>query len=175
LSRQKFVDQGFDAAADLVADGPDMVEVLACRVVEDPVFVASAGIIRAGVAATHGDYDIGGFDGVVGEDLGSFGGNIDPILGHGLDGDRIDLVRGFRTGRADFDLATGQLAEVAGGHLGSASIVDANEQNRRFVGHQMSPPRAGWPDWSAVGAGIGCRLEFIGVSWAMAVAVDRRE
>ena len=44
------VDEGFDATADLVADGPDMVEILACGVVEDPVLVAFAGIVGAGVA-----------------------------------------------------------------------------------------------------------------------------
>jgi hypothetical protein len=37
------VDEGFDATADLVADGPDMVEIVACGVVEDPVLVAFAG------------------------------------------------------------------------------------------------------------------------------------
>jgi hypothetical protein len=47
-----------------------MVEILAGGVIEDPVFVAFAGIIRAAVAATHGDHDIGGFDSLGGEDLG---------------------------------------------------------------------------------------------------------
>jgi hypothetical protein len=84
-----------------------MVEILTGGVVDDPVFVAFAGIVRAAVAATHGDHDIGGFDGLGGEDLGSFGGNVDSILSHGLYGNGIDLVRGFRTGGSDFDLATG--------------------------------------------------------------------
>ena len=104
-------DEGFDATADLVADRPDMVEILACGVVEHPVFVAFAGILRAGVAATHGDHDIRSFDRLGGQDLGSFGGNIDPFLCNCLHGDRIDLVRGvpnrrsgLRFGRPTADL-----------------------------------------------------------------------
>jgi hypothetical protein len=84
-----------------------MVQVLACRVVEDPVFVASAGIIGAGVAATHGDHNVRCFDGLGGEDLGLFGGNVDSFFGHRLDSSGTDLVRRFRTGGADIDVATG--------------------------------------------------------------------
>ena len=90
-----------------------MVEILACGVVEDPVLVAFAGIVGAGVAARHGDHDVGSFDRLRGQDLGSFGGNVDPFFGHGLDGDGIDLVGGFGTGRAYLDLAAGQLTEIA--------------------------------------------------------------
>jgi hypothetical protein len=66
------VDEGFDGTADLVADWPDTVEILACGVVEDPVLVAFAGIVGAGVAARHGDHDVGSFDGLRGQGLGSF-------------------------------------------------------------------------------------------------------
>jgi len=64
---------------------------------------------RGRCRAPHGDHDVGSFDGLRGQDLGSFGGNVDPFFGHGLDGDGIDLVGGFGTGRAYLDLAAGQL------------------------------------------------------------------
>ena len=132
------VDEGFDAMADRVADGPDMVEILACGVVQDPVLVAFAGIVGAGVAAPHGDYDVGGFDGLRGQDLGSFGGNVDTFFGHGLDGDGIDLVGGFGTGRAYLDLAAGQLTEIAGGYLVNAGIL-TREQRGKWAYYRLVP------------------------------------
>ena len=55
---------------DVVADGSDGGDVLAGGVVERPVFVALAGEDRAGVAAAHGDDDVGGLDDLVGPGLG---------------------------------------------------------------------------------------------------------
>ena len=52
--------------------------------VELPVLVALAREDRAGVAAAHGDDDVGGLDGVGGEDLRALGGDVDAVLGHGL-------------------------------------------------------------------------------------------
>src|SRR5215211_7711959 len=106
-SRQEFVDERFEALANLVTNGPNMVEVMARGVVENPVFVAFAGVVRTGVAATHRDHDIGSFDGLGGEDFGPFRGNVNPFFRHGLDGDRIDLVCRLRAGRADIDPTTG--------------------------------------------------------------------
>jgi hypothetical protein len=123
---------------DFVADGSDVVDVLACGVVEVPVFVAFAGIVGAAVAAAHGDDHIGGFDGVCGEDFGLFGGDVDALFSQGLDGYGVDLVGGFGAGRADFDTAAREMVEVAGGHLGAAGVVDANEQNGRLVCHRCS-------------------------------------
>ena len=40
--RLQLTDQLFDPAFDFVADGPDMVNVLACRIIKDPVFVTFA-------------------------------------------------------------------------------------------------------------------------------------
>jgi hypothetical protein len=57
-----------DATADLVADRPHGLDALASGVGEGPVLVARAGEDRAGVAAAHGDDDVGGLDGVGGED-----------------------------------------------------------------------------------------------------------
>ena len=63
-------EKGLDAAVDLVADRADGSMPLPGGVVELPVQVALAGIERAGVAAAHGDDDVGGLDGGVVELLG---------------------------------------------------------------------------------------------------------
>jgi hypothetical protein len=42
--------------------------------------------------------------------LGTFGGDVDADLGHGLDGDGVDLVSGFGAGRADVDGVAGEVA-----------------------------------------------------------------
>ena len=55
---------------DLVADRADGVDVVAGGVVELPVLVALAREERAGVAAAHGDDDVGGPDDLVGPRLG---------------------------------------------------------------------------------------------------------
>ena len=60
----------FHPCPDLVADRPDRLDVLAGRVVELPVLIALAGVERAGVAAAHGDDDVGVLDGLIGEHLG---------------------------------------------------------------------------------------------------------
>ena len=40
-----------------------------------------------------------------------------------------------RSGGADFDGVVGEVGEVAGGHLGAAGVVDADEQDAGLVGH----------------------------------------
>src|SRR4051812_22326672 len=57
-----------DALFDLVPDAADYFDALACRIVEDRVFVALAGEVRAGVAAAHGDGDVGFLHGPGAED-----------------------------------------------------------------------------------------------------------
>lgn len=54
------VEEPADLALDLVADGADIVDGLAGGVVQGPVEVPRAGEDRAGVAAAHGDDDVGG-------------------------------------------------------------------------------------------------------------------
>ena len=66
----EFVEEVLDESADLIADRADRVNALAGWVVESPVPVADAGEHRARIATAHGDHDVGGFDGVGGEDLG---------------------------------------------------------------------------------------------------------
>ena len=110
--------------------GADGVEGLPGGVVEFPVLVAFAGEEGAGVAAAHGDDDVGGLDGFGGEDLRGVGGDVDADFGHGLDGDGVDLVGGFAdpAERTSIRVA-GEVAQVAGGHLGAAGVVDADEQD----------------------------------------------
>src|SRR4030095_9332846 len=55
----EFGDEVFDSAPDLVSDWPYGVDSSAGWVFEYPVFVAFAGVEGAGVAASHGDHDVG--------------------------------------------------------------------------------------------------------------------
>src|SRR6187200_655285 len=56
--RLQLADQLLNSASDLVTDGPCVVDVLACRVVEDPVFIAFAWVEGPGVSTAHGDHDV---------------------------------------------------------------------------------------------------------------------
>ncbi len=72
---------------DLVADGPDRVEVLAGRVLQNPLLVAAAGEDRARVTAAHGDHGVGGLDDLVGPRLGGvLVRDVDAHFGHRRDG-----------------------------------------------------------------------------------------
>jgi hypothetical protein len=61
-----------DPVADLITDGPYCVETETSGVGEVPVEVPLAGEDRAGVAAAHGDDDVGGLDLAGGKGLGEF-------------------------------------------------------------------------------------------------------
>jgi hypothetical protein len=111
----------FDSPSNFVANGSDVADVLACGVVEDPVFVAFTGLERTGVAAPHGDDDIGAFDGLGGQNFRFSAAMSMPSSAHGLNGDRVDLVGGFGAGRPNLDLAPREVIKVSGGHLGAAS------------------------------------------------------
>ena len=81
LSRHgKFVEQLLDAVADLVADRSDGFDAHAGGIVELPVFVASARVVRAGVAAAHRDDDVGGAHDFFGPRLGELAGDVDADL-----------------------------------------------------------------------------------------------
>src|SRR5205814_6297428 len=54
---------------------------------------------------------------------------------HGRHGGRVDLVGGFRAGGAHLDGVTREVAQPAGGHLGTAGVVHAHEQDARLVRH----------------------------------------
>ena len=78
----QLADQAFDQSPDFVADWSDVLDVLACGVVEFPILVASPRIVGARVTAAHGDDHFGGFDGIGGEEFGLFSGNVDAFFSH---------------------------------------------------------------------------------------------
>ena len=115
-----------------------------CGVVERPVLVALAGEDRAGVAAAHGDHDVGGLDDLVGPGLGVLPGDVDAALGHGRDRGGVHLVAGFGpTGPGQRGVA-GVVLEEAEGHLGPTRVVGAEEQHdRASVVRLVLDPRQG--------------------------------
>src|SRR5690625_3769707 len=139
--------QCLDSVADVVAHLANGIDVLACGVGECPVFIAIAGEERAGITAAHGDDHVRCLYGLGGEDLGSLIGDVDTDLGHGLDRDRVYRLRGGRAGGADFDLPIGQGGEEAGCHLGTSSVVDADEHDAGAVRHGLS--FSGWGTFGA--------------------------
>src|SRR5687768_11160948 len=84
-----------DAALDLVPDRAHRVNAPAVRVVKLPVLVALAGIERAGIAAAHGDDDVGGPHRLLGPRLGVLPGDVDADLGHGLHGHGVHRRAGL--------------------------------------------------------------------------------
>jgi hypothetical protein len=80
---------------DAVADGAHRVQRLPGRVGQRPFFVAFPRVDGAGIAAAHGDHDIGGPNDLVGPGLGKFLGDVDAHLGHCLNGGTIYFVAGF--------------------------------------------------------------------------------
>src|SRR5512144_2039311 len=66
----QLAEQPLHPPVDLVPDWANVLQRLAGGVVEFPVEVALAEVHGAGVAAAHGDDDVGGLDDVVGEGLG---------------------------------------------------------------------------------------------------------
>src|SRR3954447_12061873 len=79
-SEAEFVDELSDAAFDVVADGADAGGVETSGAVEVvPGFVALAGEDGAGIAAAHGDHDVGGADGFVGP---GFGNSLETSMPH---------------------------------------------------------------------------------------------
>src|SRR5689334_9878233 len=88
------VEKAPDAAFDVVTDGPHRGHVEPGGVVDSPVEVAVAGEHGAGVAAAHGDDDVGGAHHLVGPRLGVLARDVDAAFGHGLDRSGVDLVGG---------------------------------------------------------------------------------
>lgn len=53
------------------------------------------------------------------------------------DDDRIDGVDWGRSSGTDFDGLTSQMANKAGGHLGTTGVVYADEQDAGFIDHYV--------------------------------------
>src|SRR5580693_4753093 len=135
------MEQGTYSLPDVVADRADGGEAESSGIGKIPVEVAPAGVHGAGVAAAHGDDDIGGPDLVAGQRLGELAGQVEADLGHGLDDGGVDLAGGLGPGGGHADLPGGLVVEQGGGHLGPAGIVDADEEHVRDAGHggRLSP------------------------------------
>jgi hypothetical protein len=109
--------------------------------------LAAAGEHRAGVAAAHGDHDVGGADDLVGPGLGELGADVDAPFSHRLDGGGVDLAGRFRAaGPADRAVA-GKVLEEPERHLGAPGVVRAQEQHRRepVVGLALDPGQRAQP------------------------------
>jgi hypothetical protein len=91
----EFVDQLSDAAFDVVAYGADASGVETGGIVEVvPGFVAFAGEDGAGIAAAHGDHDVGGADSFVSPGFGELVGKVDASFGHSGDGEGLTSCPG---------------------------------------------------------------------------------
>src|SRR5262245_21533571 len=129
----ELVEELADALFDFVADGPDLFDGLAGGIVEGPVLVAFAGEDRAGVAAAHGDDDVGGTDDLVGPRFGVFAGDVDTAFGHRVDCGRVDFGAGFGSARPGDGPVAGEVLEQAEGHLAAPGVVYAEKQHDRPI------------------------------------------
>ena len=109
------------------AEPQDLREVLA--------LLHDSALPTEGVAAPHGDDDVGRVRRVVIEQRRCVGGDVDADLGHRGDRGGVDPVGGLGAGRADLDRVAGEVAQPAGGHLRPAGVVDADEQDAGLLGH----------------------------------------
>ena len=124
-------EQGAHPAADLVADGSDCGDIEPRRIVQLPVLVALARKQRAGIAAPHGDHDVGGLHDLVGPRLRVFTGDVDTDLGHRRDRRRVDLDAWLGSARPRDRPVPGEMVEPAESHLRSPRVVDTQEQHDR--------------------------------------------
>ena len=125
----EFVEETADSFLDVVADRADGIDGLAGGVGQFPVLVSLAGEDGAGVAAAHGDDDVGGLHDLVGPGFGELAGDVDADFGHRLDRRRVDLVSGFRSAGPGDGILSGHVREVTQRHLGAARVVGAQEQD----------------------------------------------
>jgi hypothetical protein len=91
------------------------------------------GKMGQGIAAAHGDHDVGGADGFVGPGFGEFVGDVDASFGHGGDCGGVDLGSGFGSARPCDGKLAGQSVKESEGHLGPAGLVGAQEQYGRLA------------------------------------------
>ena len=139
--RHQVAEQRSHSPVDLVANRPDLLQGLAGGVGQLPIEVSLAGIYGTRVAATHRDNDIGGLDGLVGERLGKLMKQIDADLGHGPTDAGVDLFGWSGTRGTYVDTSLRGPMEQGRRHLGTAGIVDADEQHLGDVRHDyfLSP------------------------------------
>ena len=85
--------------------------------------------------ATHRDHHVRLPYRVSGQQLRLLTGDVDALLGHRLHRHGVDLGGRRRAGGQHVDTASGQLLEVAGGHLRSSCVVHTDEQDGGLVVH----------------------------------------
>src|SRR5690606_28779691 len=121
------------------ADRTHRVDALAGRILQLPVLVALSGEDGTGVAAAHRDHDVGLLHGIHREQLRLAARDVDARLFHRFDRDRVDLVLRLGAGGAHVDAVPGEVLQEAGGHLRSAGVMHADEQDGGGgVGHGVS-------------------------------------
>jgi hypothetical protein len=125
----EFADQRAYPRADLIPDGPDLLDGEPGGVGQVPVQVPLARVDRTGVAAAHGDHDVGGLDSPAVQRLGELRRDVQADLGHGLHHGGVQLAGWLRARRGHPDPPGRLLAEQRGGHLGPARVVGAHEEH----------------------------------------------
>src|SRR5712691_1553228 len=133
-ARDQFLDQTFDAHVDLVPYAAYGVHVLPGGVIELPVFIALAWIDRAGVAAAHRYYDVGGAHEVIRQGLRKLPADVQTDLAHRLDHMRIQRARRRAAGRADVHATRRVPLEKRRRHLASTGVVHTNEEDLGDLG-----------------------------------------
>lgn len=58
--------------------------------------------------------------------------DIDADFGHGFDGERVNIARGIRSGAMDIEQVTGGLSKQAFGHVATAGVSGAENENERL-------------------------------------------
>jgi hypothetical protein len=148
-----FGQQRQNSAIDLLDDRTNHFDRLASGVFEVPVEVALAGIQRAGITATHGDDNVSGSGGLLGERFGELPAGIKPPLAKYCHDRWVELVGGFGPGGKDIDLTPGVVVEEDTGSHAAPRVVDAQEEHGGLLAHGDSFERTG-----RVGAdGLGYR------------------
>ena len=156
-SEAEFVDQLSDAAFDVVADRADGRGVETGGVVEVvPGFVAFAGEDGAGIAAAHGDHDIGGADRFVGPGFGELIGRSMPRSANSGDAAGLTSCPGSDPPDQATALSPGQRLKEPKGHLRPAGVMGAQEQDGGLAVVGPFPPLFAGQD-----AGLHQQLEMV--------------
>jgi len=132
------LDEREDSAVDLVANGADVVNAVAGRVGELPVEVALTGVDGAGVAAAHGDQDVGRSGELVGEGFGKLLERSTPTSAMACTTAGLTSLAGLLPAERTLIRPLACLDRRPGGHLAAAGIVNAHEKNLRYAGYKGS-------------------------------------
>jgi hypothetical protein len=131
-------EQGLDPLIDLIDDGSHLIDREAGGVGELPVQVAFARIDRAGVAAAHGDDDVGRPGDLLADWLGEFLGGVETSFGQDGDDGGVQLIAWLGSGGADLDSAFGVVLEQDPGGGTATGVVGAEKENDWGVCHPDS-------------------------------------